>query len=48
LLPIHEGCHCTVAPITTGATELSRPDDAVRVADDPELGPRLLDEAWAA
>lgn len=49
LMPIHERCHCTVEPlIGEHPGGLSIPSDAVRVAEDPELGPRLLEEGWAA
>lgn len=48
LMPIHERCGCTVAPIFGEPGELSRPSAAVRVANDVEIGPRLLDEGWAA
>lgn len=48
LMPIHERCACTVAPIFGDPGALSRPSAAVRVANDVEIGPRLLDEAWAA
>lgn len=48
LMPIHERCGCTVAPVFDEPGELSRPSAAVRVANDVEIGPRLLDEAWAA
>jgi hypothetical protein len=48
LMPIHERCACTVAPVFGDPGALSRPSAAVRVADDAEIGPRLLDEAWAA
>lgn len=47
LMPIHERCHCTVAPILGTAPLRSEPL-TVRVADDEEIGPRLLDDAWAA
>jgi hypothetical protein len=48
LMPIHERCGCSVAPLFGDVPNLSRRDDAVRVADDAELGPRLLAEGWAA
>lgn len=49
LMPIHERCSCTVAPVFGDhPVPTDEPDSAVRVADDPELGPRLLDEGWAA
>jgi hypothetical protein len=49
LMPIHERCHCSVSPLYgEHPGGLSVPDAAVRVANDPELGPRLLAEDWAA
>lgn len=48
LMPIHERCGCTVAPVFGEPGDLSRPSAAVRVANDVEIGPRLLNEAWAA
>jgi hypothetical protein len=49
LMPIHENCHCTVAPlIGEHPGGLSVPDEAVRVTNDPEIGPRLLADGWAA
>lgn len=60
LMPIHEHCHCTVEPLFgehPGTVSLggqgasaarTRVDAAVRVVEDPEIGPRLLEESWAA
>lgn len=52
LMPIHERCHCTVSPVMLGEdhglAEIPSRALPVKVADDPELGPRLLDEEWAA
>jgi hypothetical protein len=49
LAPIHERCSCTVSPVfDPRANPTSPADGGVRVAKDPELGPRLLEESWAA
>lgn len=47
LMPIHEHCDCTVEPVT-GDTSPTTTDATVRVADDSEIGPRLLAADWAA
>lgn len=47
LLPIHERCGCSVAPLF-GDRPVTSVGTKVRVVDDPELGRRLLEESWAA
>jgi hypothetical protein len=49
LAAIHERCQCTVEPLFgEHPGGLSVPGDAVRVVEDPEIGPRLMAEDWAA
>lgn len=45
LMPIHEGCHCTVAPVY-GKESVASVGTTVRVEHDPELGPRLVADSW--
>lgn len=47
LLPIHEHCTCTVAPLW-GTGPVASVGTKVRVEEDPELGPRLLAESWSS
>jgi len=46
LMPIHERCHCTVAPVF-GREPVASVGTAVRVEHDPELGPRLVADDWS-
>jgi hypothetical protein len=45
LMPIHEGCHCSVAPVY-GREPVASVGTTVRVEHDPELGPRLVADTW--
>jgi len=47
LLPIHEHCTCTVAPLW-GTEPVASVGTTVRVEEDPELGPRLLADSWTS
>ena len=46
LLPIHEHCTCGVLPLY-GTEPVPSVGTAVRVEDDPELGPRLMADNWS-
>ncbi|MEQ9093070.1 MAG: hypothetical protein RLN63_03105, partial [Miltoncostaeaceae bacterium] len=52
LMPIHERCQCSVSPLfgehPGGGNVPRERDSGVRVVDDPEIGPRLMGEGWAA
>lgn len=47
LAPIHERCHCSVAPVF-GDSPVPSVGTSVKVVDDPELGPRLVADDWSA
>lgn len=48
LMPIHEHCGCGVEPVwDTAPIDVVPVGSPVRVEEDPELGPRLMDEDWA-
>lgn len=46
LMPIHEHCTCSVAPLW-GTEPVASVGTTVRVEEDPELGPRLLADNWS-
>jgi hypothetical protein len=46
LLPIHEHCDCTVAPLF-GTAPVASVGTKVRVQNDPEIGPRLMADDWS-
>lgn len=46
LMPIHERCHCSVAPVF-GKEPVASVGTTVQVVDDPELGPRLIADSWS-
>lgn len=45
LMPIHEHCGCTVQPVW-GHQDVKSVGTVVRVENDPEIGPRLMADAW--
>lgn len=49
LMPIHEHCSCDVVPVYGDRPVRQEPiPDGVVFVHDSELGPRLVDETWAA
>jgi len=47
LMPIHERCHCSVAPVF-GRESVASVGTDVRVEHDPEIGPRLVADSWSS
>lgn len=47
LMPIHEHCTCTVAPLW-GTEPVASVGTTVRMEEDPEIGPRLLADSWSS